>query len=77
MKKLNVKPSRFLSVITFIMGIIFCLIGIFYVIPNFKIFGIIWTILAFLITIYYGINAFTKKGISLYSVTIEDKEDKK
>lgn len=74
MKRVNVKPSKFMSLVGFVVGLIFCCVGIFYCIPNFGLFGIIWTIIAFLITIYYAINLFTKKGISLYHVTIDDKD---
>lgn len=74
MKKVNVRPSKFMSLVGFIVGLVFCGVGIFYVIPNFEAFGIIWTIIAFLITIYYAINLFTKKGMSLYHFTIDDKD---
>ncbi len=75
MKKVNVKPSKFMSFIGFIVGLIFCGIGIFVAIPNLEIFGIIWTIIVFLITIYNAVNLFTKKGISLYQITVDDKKD--
>lgn len=76
MKKINIKPSKFMSLIGFIVGLIFCGIGIFYVIPNFKIFGVIWTLIACFSTIYYAVNLFTKKGISFYQILIDDKKNK-
>ncbi len=76
MKKVSIKPSKFMSLVGFIVGIIFCGVGIFYVIPTFDMFGIIWFIMAVLITIYYAINLFTKKGISLYHIRIDDKDNK-
>ena len=49
-KKIYVKPSKSQSKIGFVAGIIFCLLGIFLVIPTFGPFGICWTLIAVLIT---------------------------
>lgn len=44
----------------FIVGIVFVLLGIFAVIPSSGAFGIIWTLVAGLITVFNGINVFRR-----------------
>lgn len=78
MKKVSIRPSRPVSLLGFIIGICFIVLGVFYAIPNLGLFGIVWTIGAAVITIFYAINLFSEKGISFYQVTIEEKDkDKK
>ncbi len=76
MKKVSVRPSRFVSLLGFIIGLFFCIVGIFYCIPNLEIFGVVWTIGAVLITVFYAINLFSKKGLSLYQIIVEEKDKK-
>lgn len=71
-KILKIRPGKFQSIIGFIAGCIFCLIGIFVVIPRAGLFGYIWTIFAVLITITTGMNAFSKHGIATQTVEIEN-----
>ena len=42
-KKIHIRPGKSQSKAGFVVGIIFCLIGLFVVIPTFGIFGIFWT----------------------------------
>lgn len=77
MKKILVKPSKPVSFVGLIGGLCLSIFGIFYAFPNLGIFGIVWTILAILVTLYYAINLFTKKGLSLYKMEIEDKRTNK
>lgn len=77
MKKLALKPSKPIAFIGFIGGFCLSVFGFWYAIPNLGVFGIIWTVLAVLVTLYYAINLFTKKGLSLYKIEIEDKNHKK
>ena len=42
-KKVRVKPSKGQSIVGFIIGICFCAIGAFVVIPLAGAFGIVWT----------------------------------
>lgn len=42
-KKIYVRPGKGQSKIGFAVGIVFCLIGVFVVIPTFGLFDIIWT----------------------------------
>ncbi len=74
-RKVGIRPSKFSSAIGFIMGIAFCFFGIYLMFQSFNFFLIIWTLMALLITIYYGINLFSSKGLSLYNMTIEEDKD--
>lgn len=71
-RRITVRPGKFQSTIGFIAGCIFSLVGIFVVIPNTGIFGIVWTLFAVLITVTMGMNAFSKKKISTQTIEIED-----
>ena len=42
-KKIHVRPGKGQSKVGFIAGILFCVIGLFVVIPMFGPFGIVWT----------------------------------
>ena len=76
MKKIAFKPSKPVSFICFIGGFGLSLFGFLYAIPNLGVFGIVWTILAVLVTLYYAVNLFTKKGLSLYKIEVEEKKTK-
>ena len=73
-KRIKVKPGKFQSKIGFCVGIAFCLIGLFMVIPVFGLFGIFWTAIAVVITVSNGINAFSEKGLSTHEIIIEDND---
>ena len=77
MKKVLVKPSKPVSFVGFVGGLCLNIFGLLYAVPNLGVFGTIWTILAVLVTLYYAINLFTKKGLSLYRMEIEDKKTNK
>jgi len=59
----GIRPSKGVSFITMIVGALFTIYGLFEVISRSGLFGVIWVIVALLITIYHGINVFSKKGI--------------
>lgn len=71
-KKIKVKPGKSQSMVGFFIGIIFCAIGLFVVIPTFGAFGVLWSVMALIITVTNGINAFSDKGIATHSIEIED-----
>lgn len=71
-KKIHVRPSKSQSKAGFIVGILFCLIGIFMVIPIFGLFGIFWTAVAAWITYVNYRNGFTDKQIDSKVIEIED-----
>lgn len=77
MKKILVKPSKPVSFVGFVGGLCLSIFGLLYAVPNLGVFGIIWTVLAVLVTLYYAINLFTKKGLSLYKMEIDDKKTNK
>ncbi len=74
MKRIRVKPGKSQSMMGFAAGILFCLIGVFVVIPIFGLFGIFWTAMAGLITITSGLNAFSDRGVASHEILIEDTE---
>lgn len=77
MKKVIVKPSKPIAFVGFVGGLALSIFGILYAVPNLGVFGIVWTILAVLMTLYYAINLFTKKGISLCKMEVDEKKTKK
>ena len=73
-KKIKVKPGKSQSMMGFFVGLIFCGIGLFFVIPRFGAFGVLWSVMALIITVINGMNAFSDKGIATHSIEIEDKD---
>lgn len=73
-KRIKVKPGKTQSIFGLLAGIVFCLIGVFVVIPSAGLFGIFWTIMAVLITVSNGINAFSDKGVSTREIIIDDND---
>ena len=73
-KKIRVKPGKGQSTVGFFVGIVFCLIGLFVVIPSAGPFGVFWTIVAVIITVMHGKNAFTEDGLSTHEIFIEDND---
>lgn len=71
-KKIHVRPGKSQSKLGFVVGIVFCLIGVFVVIPTFGLFGIIWTAVAGLITFSHYRNGFTDKPINSKVIEIEE-----
>ena len=71
-KKIHVRPSGSQSKVGFAIGIIFCLIGIFIAIPIFGPFGILWTVMAGIITYTHWRNGFSDKKIDSHVIEIED-----
>ena len=71
-KKVRIKPGKTQSMRGVIAGILFCLIGVFAVIPSAGLFGVFWTLMALVITVTNGINAFTDKGVASHEIVIDD-----
>lgn len=75
-KKIHVRPSKGQSKFGFVVGIMFCLIGVFVAIPTFGLFGVIWTAVAGLIAFMNYRNGFTDKPIDSKVIEVEgDGED--
>jgi len=60
----RVRPSKPVSAIGMIVGIVFIGVGILVVIPQAGGFGVVWTLLAVAITVYYAINVFSSRGLA-------------
>lgn len=71
-KKIKVRPGKTQSKAGFIVGICFCLIGVFVAIPMAGLFGVLWTAAAGWITYSHYRNGFTDKPISNRVIEIED-----
>ncbi len=71
-KKIHVRPGKTQSKVGFVIGIIFCLIGLFVVVPTFGPFGLLWTAAAGWITYSNYRNGFTDKHISNQVIEIEE-----
>jgi len=71
-KKIKVRPGKTQSKAGFIVGIMFCLIGIFVAIPMAGLFGVLWTGVAVWITYSHYRNGFTDRPISNRVIEIED-----
>lgn len=71
-KKIHVRPGRGQSKMGFGVGIIFCLIGVFMVIPTFGLFGVFWTAIAGWITYVNYKNGFTDEQIDSHVIEVED-----
>ncbi|MDD2493869.1 MAG: SHOCT domain-containing protein [Tissierellia bacterium] len=76
-KRIKVKPGKGQSLVGFIVGIVFSLIGLIIVIPTFGPFGLFWTLIAIIITITHGKNAFTDKGVTTHEIIIDDELESK
>lgn len=72
MKKIRVKPGKGQSVGGFVIGLLFCLVGVFFAIPSSGFFGVIWTLAALAITVTNAINAFSDKGAPTHEIVIDD-----
>ena len=68
----RVKPSKASSLMGMIVGAVFCFIGVTTVMPRAGMFGVFWTIMAFVITGVHGYNYFSKKGIAAWEIETED-----
>ena len=71
-KKIKVRPGKTQSKAGFVVGIMFCLIGVFMVIPMAGPFGLLWTGAAAWITYSHYRNGFTDRPISNRVIEIED-----
>lgn len=73
-KRIKVQPSKGQSKITFFVGIVFCLIGVFVVIPSAGLFGVFWTAMAGIITYTHFRNGFTEEGIPTQEIIVDEND---
>ncbi|AIY83909.1 hypothetical protein U729_2985 [Clostridium baratii str. Sullivan] len=75
-KNIKVRPSRGQALFGFFVGVIFCIIGIFVIIPEFEMFGLVWFLFAVGSTIVNAVNAFGEEGIASHEIEVDsDAED--
>ena len=73
MKRMRYQPSKSQSVFGGVVGIVFCLIGLFVAIPAFGLFGLFWTAIAVFITARSF--AMAKGKADMGSYVIEDESE--
>lgn len=71
-KKIKVRPGKTQSKAGFVIGIIFCLIGLVVIVPTFGLFGLLWTGAAGWITYSNYRNGFTDRPINNQVIEIEE-----
>lgn len=71
----RVRPSKPMSAIGLIVGIVFICIGLFMVIPAGGLFNIFWTLVAVAITGYHAVNLFSDHGIATEVVDFNSSSD--
>ncbi len=71
-KKIHVRPGKGQSKFGFVVGIIFCLIGLCVVVPTFGLFGLLWTAVAGYITYVNYRNGFTDKQIDSHVIEVDE-----
>ena len=71
-RRIRVRPGKTQSKIAFAVGILFCLIGIFVVIPTIGLFGVVWTAIAGWGAYSNFRNGFTDQHIDSQVIEIED-----
>lgn len=72
---MEVRPSKPAAAFGLAVGVVFILLGLFIVIPQFGPFGLLWTAVALIITILNGVNAFSERGVPSGVIHIEDEAD--
>ena len=71
-RNIKVKPGKTQSMLGFVVGILFVILGITIVIPMFGLFGILWTVMAGFGVFFHYKNAFTEKGIATHEIVVEE-----
>ena len=71
----RVKPGKSQSVVGLIVGGVLLFLGLTVVIPTFGGFGVLWTLIAGVITVYNAVNVFGKKGVSHFEIEKIDAGD--
>jgi hypothetical protein len=72
----HVRPGKLPSAAGLFVGILFIVIGITHAIPTFGGFGVVWTLVAIAITAFNGYNLFSGRGVSLYDVDVDTREER-
>ena len=73
-KRMRYQPSKSQSMFSGAVGVIFCLIGLFVVVPTFGLFGLLWTAIAVFMTIRSFAVAQGKADMGSYVIEDESSE---
>ena len=73
-RRYRVTPPRASMVLSLIVGVIFCILGVTVVIPSAGLFGVFWTLVAACITAANALPLFTDKA-GYREISIEDDSD--
>ena len=73
-RRIRVRPGKAASLVSFVVGLAFVVIGLVAVIPMAGPFGLLWTGVAVAITVMNGVNAFGKKGVASMEIETEEPE---
>ncbi len=60
----RVRPSKPVSLVVMVIGIVFVGLGVFVFIPEAGVFGVLWTLFAGAVTAYHAVNVFSERGVA-------------
>jgi hypothetical protein len=60
-----------MSVLGLVIAILFVVLAVAVIIPTFGVFGILWTVVAGGIGLFYAYNFFNNQGVSVYDVNVD------
>jgi hypothetical protein len=70
--QLFVHPSRTVSIFGVVAGGVLTLLGVVQAIPLDVVFGVLGTVLAACVTVYYACNLLSKEGVSALEVEVTE-----
>ena len=71
-KRIHVRPGKGQSKVGFAVSILFCIVGVFFAIPTFGLFGVVWTAVVGWIAYSNYKNGFTDEPLDSHVIDIED-----
>ena len=71
MRRVRIKPSKEMSLVSLVGGIVFIGLGVMWAVPTFGAFGVAWTIFALAIAGYHTLNAFSGRGVATEEIDVE------
>ena len=74
-ERVVVKPSKGKAVVGFIISLLFFIVCLMLLLGT--TVGYVLLIMDFIVLVYYGTNAFTKKGLGMYQYVPVEKEEEK
>src|SRR5882672_6474863 len=69
--KMRVKPSKASSLISVVAGVAMVGMGVAWVVPKFGAFGVIWILMAVIITGYHVLNLVSGRGVAVREIDVE------